>query len=376
MSVTQVKDKSQATKDGKTWYFYQRITLLDGYKKAYKSKKYATKKEAQIAEREFLNSVERHEFNPCDMTWKALYDEFYEYKKDRVKITTMRTYRERDKYFYMLHNIKLNNLNISHYQEWRSFIQKQELSLKTKNSLHKLFKEILNYGMKWHNLNYNSLYMKMEKFTDPNGLPKEMDFYTFEEFQKFINAEDKLKYKAIFETLYYCGLRRGELRGLTWDNIDFANKILSVRKSIINIAEEGGRWQLSTPKTKTSIRDIPMPDILIDHLKILKEEEKTKYGFENNWFVFGDVKPIHQNLLLKRKKAIAKRAELREIRIHDFRHSCASLLINNGANIMIIAKYLGHSKIDETLNTYSHLFKSKMNDVVNLVNNLTKNYKK
>ena len=61
---------------------------------------------------------------------------------------------------------------------------------------------------------------------------------------------------------------------------------------------------------------------------------------------------------------------LKQIRLHDFRHSCASLLINNGANIMIVAKYLGHTKIEETLNTYSHLFKSKMEDIVELMNQL------
>ena len=65
-----------------------------------------------------------------------------------------------------------------------------------------------------------------------------------------------------------------------------------------------------------------------------------------------------------------EKAEVKEIRIHDFRHSCASLLINNGANIMIVAKYLGHAKIDKTLNTYSHLFKNKMDDIVNLMNKL------
>ena len=56
-----------------------------------------------------------------------------------------------------------------------------------------------------------------------------------------------------------------------------------------------------------------------------------------------------------------------KFRIHDFRHSCASLLINNGANITMVAKYLGHTKIDETLNTYSHMFKNKLNDIVNTI---------
>lgn len=60
----------------------------------------------------------------------------------------------------------------------------------------------------------------------------------------------------------------------------------------------------------------------------------------------------------------------KQIRIHDFRHSCASLLINNGANITMVVSYLGHTKIDETLNTYSHMFKDKLNNIVETIDKL------
>lgn len=245
------------------------------------------------------------------------------------------------------------------------------MAIKTKNGFHKLFKEILNYAMRWHNCNFNSMYLKMEKFSDPNALPKEMEFYTWEEFQQFISAEDDIKYIALFETLYFCGLRRGELRGLSWENIDLEEKVLSVRKNVVNEDGDSGYWHLTTPKTRTSVRDIPMPDRLVEHLNEQKENEKKKYGFNKNWFVFGDVNPIHPDVLRKRKVKNAQESGVKEMRIHDFRHSCASLLINNGANIMIVAKYLGHAKIDETLNTYAQLFKNKMEDIVRLMNELT-----
>jgi site-specific recombinase XerD len=70
------------------------------------------------------------------------------------------------------------------------------------------------------------------------------------------------------------------------------------------------------------------------------------------------------------KNKYAKEANVKQIRIHDFRHSCASVLINNGASIMIVAKYLGHSKIDQTLNTYSHLFKNKLDEIVQTLDSL------
>ena len=81
--------------------------------------------------------------------------------------------------------------------------------------------------------------------------------------------------------------------------------------------------------------------------------------------------PITNSRLRDRKNQLCQKANLKQIRIHDFRHSCASLLINNGANITMVAKYLGHTKIDETLNTYSHMFKNKLNDIVNTINKLT-----
>lgn len=105
-------------------------------------------------------------------------------------------------------------------------------------------------------------------------------------------------------------------------------------------------------------------------MKSLKEESKKYYGFNDDWFVFGDVSPIHPDVLRKRKKDNAEKSGLKEIRIHDFMHSCASLLINNGANIVMVAKYLGHTKIDETLNTYSHMFRNKLDDIVNTIDKL------
>ena len=141
----------------------------------------------------------------------------------------------------------------------------------------------------------------------------------------------------------------------------------------MNIDGDGGVWHITTPKTKSSIRIIPMPKVLIRDLCDLYRQESQDNNFDSGWFIAGSDVPIHPDILRRRKNANAKKAGLKQIRIHDFRHSCASILINNGANIMIVAKYLGHTKIDETLNTYAHLFKNKMDDIVNLMDNLEKN---
>lgn len=371
MEIGQV-GKNETTKDGKSWYFYTWVTdQLTGTKKKYKSKKFATKSEAVKAEMEFKLAVDKKEVNITDMTFKDLYESFYSYKQDKVKTTTLRSYRHRVPYMKMLDKIKIRDFNVKHYQEWRAFIAKQPLAVKTKNGYHKFFKELLNYGTKWFDFNFTSIYNKMEKFEDPNAAPKEMQFYTFEEFKQFMSVEQELRYRCIFQILYYCGLRRGELRGLTWDNIDFDRKELSVVKNVVNEDGDKGFWHITTPKTRTSTRTIPLPDCLVNDLRTYKEEcKKHQYGWNIRYFVAGDVNPIHLDVLRRRKKLNAELSGVKEIRIHDFRHSCASILINNGANIMIVARYLGHAKIDETLNTYAHLFKSSMNDVVDMMNKL------
>lgn len=204
----------------------------------------------------------------------------------------------------------------------------------------------------------------MEKFSDPNGMVKEMKFYTPDEFKKFISYEDDLEYITLFKTLYFCGLRLGEISALTWNDIDFEKNTININKAVTYIE---GEYITTRPKTQTSIRTLPMPNSLVENYKELLKESKEYYGFKSNWYVFGKHKPINADKLRHRKNELADKAGVKRIRIHDFRHSCASLLINNGANVMVVAKYLGHSKIDVTLNTYSHLFNSKMEDIVNLV---------
>ena len=98
-------------------------------------------------------------------------------------------------------------------------------------------------------------------------------------------------------------------------------------------------------------------------------------NFKDSWFVFGSELPLGDNALRRRKIRNCNLANIKQIRIHDFRHSCASLLINNGADITLVAKFLGHSKIDETLNTYAHMFQNKLNNIIGIIDNLNDNVK-
>ena len=306
------------------------------------------------------------------MTFKDLYTAFYDYQKDKVKETTLHTYQDRIRYMELLDNIKVKEFNIQHYEAWRKKIMKFKLSNRTRNYIYKFLKTIMNFGTKWYGINFNEVYPKMTNFTDPSEIKKEMEFWTYEEFQKFISVEKNLTYKCLFKTLYFCGLRKGEARALNWNDIDFINNSVKINKGLSDNVN-GKTYIITSPKTLTSNRTLPLPKGLVNDLRKLKDKAMEYTNFKENWFVFGNTVPLGDDAIRRRKNNDCKLAGVKQIRIHDFRHSCASLLINNGADITLVAKYLGHSKIDETLNTYSHMFKNKLNNIINLIDTLDNN---
>lgn len=372
MSINKLKE-NEWTKDGRKWIFQVRYTDLNGCTKKYKSKKYKTKPEAQEAERVFF--LELDKYRPDNnMTFKELYTAFYEYQKDKVKETTLNTYKDRIRYMALLDKIKVKDFNLQHYEMWRKKIMEYNLSNRTRNYIYKFLKTIMNFGTKWYGLNFNQIYPKMSNFTNPNEIKKEMEFWTYEEFNKFISVEDNLTFKCLFKTLYFCGLRKGEARALNWNDIDFINNTVRINKGL-NDNVNKKKYTITSPKTSTSNRTLPLPKDLVSNLKELKEEAMKYTNFEEDWFVFGNSTPLGDDAIRRRKNNNCKTAGVKQIRLHDFRHSCASLLINNGADITLVAKYLGHSKIDETLNTYSHMFRNKLDNIMGLIDKLNDNAK-
>ncbi len=382
MAVYQEFDKNGKlikTKDGRSWVFRVYYIDEDGIRQQKKSKRYMTNKIARDEERNFLNKVEAKELvDKSNWTFKDLYTSYYDYKTniEKVKDTTFDTYYNRAPHLQYLDNIKLSEFSIEDFNKWKKKIDaKPELKCtSTKNDIFKFLKAILNYGSKQLNFDFSNVYKKMTNFTDPNEIPREMEFYTYDEFKHFISFEDDLKYICIFETLYYMGCRKGELRGLTWDKIDFINGLLKIN---IQVPTKYGskEYKFTSVKTKSSIRTLPIPEPLLTHLKSLYEEVKQYKNFNRKWFVFGSKEygydfPIASKEIDERNNYISTLANIKRIRPHDFRHSCASLLINSGANVTIVAKYLGHTKVEETLNTYTHMFDSALDQVLDVINTL------
>ena len=367
ISIRQAKN-NDCTKDGRSWFVDLAYKDLLGKRHRYHSKKFATRREAKDHEAEYKMKIKnQNEFT--DLTFKDLIQEHYQYQQDKVKVTTLSNYRNMMVYLEPLENIKLESFNIRHFEMWRQFMNSKSISTRYKNGVYKYLKALMNFGTKWYDINFVKVYNKMTNFTNPNERKKEMAFYTLEEFQRFLSVETDLKFRCAFQTLFYCGLRNGELRGLTWNDINFNRSTLTINKNIVKVPDHktGKPYTITSPKTSSSYRTIPTPNFLLKDLSDLYNDDANYYGFKDSWYVFGNIDPLAATTLLDRKIKNAFMARVKDIRIHDFRHSCASLLIDSGANITLVAKYLGHSKIDETLNTYSHMYQNRLDTIVNII---------
>lgn len=374
MSVRKLKE-NKITKDGRSWVFIQYSKGLDGKRHQYQSKAYMTESEALQAEKEYLNKYKDVEVNP-HMTLKEAYTIYYEYQKDKIKDSTLKTYRDRIKYMGLLDNVELVNLDWDLYQKWRAQINKTNLCDRYKTDIQKFIKQVINFAEKQWDFNLRKFYNKLEPFKTPGALKKEMDFYEPEEFFKFISVVDDLRYKCFFELLYYCGLRRSEARGLQWKHIDFKNKLLTVSQQVLNPSNSNAstEWYISSTKTEASNRTIPIATTLLNDLAELKKSNERIAKFKQTWFVLGDDVPMATGRMYFYRDKYAEKAGVRRIRLHDFRHSCASALISGSAPITAVSNFLGHSETTETLETYTHMFKKDLANVPKFFDTLEKDF--
>ena len=361
--------KNQWTKDGRKYKYYWNEKDKNGKWKKSFSKAYKTKLDAMNAEREFLNS--KVEFGgDMDMTFGTLTDQYIESQKNKVRRRTMETYLKRRRYFTDFENVKLKDMDGNLYHKFQQDLWNKPIKCSTRNDVQKFLKIILNWGMKMYDINLMKFYKKIEFFKDPNEMKEEKDVYTFEEFQKYITGTTNLNDKAMFEMLYYCGLRRGEARGLQWSDIDWNNKLVSITKQANSVKNCQKYYELTPPKTSKSIRTLPLTDVLYNDLVNLYNEKKKYYGFNDKWFIFGEHDPLTFGMMSRINGRIAKNADIRRIPLHSFRHSCASLLINTGQPVTTVSKYLCHASTKETLDTYAHMFPNNLPDVKNTMDNL------
>lgn len=201
----------------------------------------------------------------------------------------------------------------------------------------------------------------------PNGIQEAQDnkCYTLEEAQQFLELlqdEPPLR-KAFFVCAIYAGLRKGEILGLEWKDIDFETRILSICR-IAEYTVSKGHYT-DTPKTKTSIRSIFMPDEMIMALKERQEEQKKdRESVGDRWKetdrVFTDMEggALGSSSMYNWLVRFCEKTGIRRVSLHSFRHLNATLLISNGVDVKTVSALLGHAQTSTTLNIYSHALKT------------------
>ena len=350
-----------AFKDKKngSWYVQFRYTDWRGERQQKLKRGFATKKEAQAWEREFLMQKQA-DVNMSFESFVALYEKDV---KPKLKLNTWLSKEHiiRTKILPYFKKRKLSEITARDVIDWQNEIRQHTKSSGESYSpdylknVHTQLSCIFNHAIKYYGLQINPAAKAGNMGSEQ---PKEMLFWTKEEYLKFIDAMmDKPMLYYAFEILYWCGIREGELLALTPADFDLDKGLLSITKSYQRL---NGKDVITDPKTPKSVRVVQMPDFLTeeirDYLKSLYKVKPTDRIFEVTKYY------LHHEM-----DRGAKEAGVKRIRIHDLRHSHVSLLIEMGFSAVAIADRVGHESIDITYK-YAHLFPSKQQEMAAKLN--------
>jgi Site-specific recombinase XerD len=333
------KDKKRGT-----WFCKFYYTDWQGVRKAKQKRGFEKQKDAKDWERAFLDKQQE---NP-QMTFSSLVDLYMVDIKNRIYINTYNTKESiiNAKVYPFFGKMQLENIKPTTIRKWQNELINQGYSETYLKTINNQLSAILNYAVRYYGLKENPCHK-----AGPMGKShaQEMQFWTREEYLKFSQSLEDTRIHLIFQILYWCGVRLGEMLALTVSDVDFENNTLFINKSLQRIHKED---VITEPKTPKSNRVIALPKFLSKELQayidlLYKPEAKTRLFKISKSSLSGTMKK-HSALV-----------GIHNIRIHDLRHSHASLLVEMGFSPLLIADRLGHEKVQTTLDTYSHLYPNK-----------------
>ncbi|CCY79394.1 uncharacterized protein BN801_00673 [Mycoplasma sp. CAG:877] len=266
---------------------------------------------------------------------------------------------------YKLNYIKMNVITL-----YYNYLQKQNLSPKYQNKMVGYLKELLTYASDNYNFDRKVLSkINKKRITSiENQQNSEWNFWTYDEFNLFISYVDNEYWSLIFNFMYFTGLRIGEFIALTWNDLNFKNKTLRINKSYTN--KSGNKdIHIVDPKTSNSIREIDLDDNLIDLLTKHYKNESQIYKFQKDMNIFGNIDYIAPTTFARYLDLYIKKANVKRITPHGFRHSHVSLLFHLGCDELEVAERVGDT-VEVIRKTYYHMFPSKKSNTVKALNDL------
>lgn len=376
MAVYNEKDKNKWTKDGRHWYFTCYYTNIQGNKKQYKSKMFLTKQEAEKEELLFLAKRD----NPILVKFDIISLDYFKYMYSSRKESTIYSYeyafkKNIEPYFS---DFYINNINIQLINHWKAETRKKGYKLAYLNKLYVILKEIFDYAIRNYNLESNVVQLsgRFEHVNDEVVSDEDkLRYITHDDFNKFISCIEDITWKTFFIFLYYTGMRKGEIQALTWNDINFNSNEVIVNKTLSVKTRE--LYKITSTKNYIN-RKIKISKTLREQLLLYKDYCKQYSDFKESWFVFGCTRFMPQTTIDNKKHHYFKLSGVKEITIHEFRHSHVSLLINEYVKsgqtdttkfFLMLSNRMGHS-IKVMQETYMHLFPTIQNEIVDLLDNL------
>lgn len=334
-----------------TWYFKTRYKDVFGVNKQKLQRGFEKRKDAIKAEADFLSTMEQT--FTSNSTVHEVYHHNMEHKKLKYSTIRRRNWEYENHIKPAFGSMKIKDITPQHVLSFKLKLESSGLMPSTVFSIYSGLKIILLHAIRFFGLRIDpSMSIKVERKRE-----KTLNFIKREEFDEKVEGISGKNFKEFFKVLFYTGLRVGECRALTWEDIDLEKSQLHVNKSIYSLSNEVG-----TPKTSGSVGYVPLPNHIRDELFKLKEEAKQHYyGFNESLFVFGGFKPYYYAEIFRAFKKMFS-----DIRIHDLRHSYATHLINNKVDIYLVKELMRHENIQMTANTYGHLYVERKHEAMSV----------
>lgn len=354
------------------WYYTGKYRDLLGNRHDYKKRGFRTKGEAKDAEDAFLLKIKGGQGR---IKMKALIDLYHEEMSSSVKASTLYMYGmiERLHIVPVFGNRYIDTIKTTEITRWN-----KERGLKgnkggpysqqyiTNMYLH--MSGLLTFAVNHKFISDNPCHYA-RPYKDPNQVKpiqeSEINFWEVEEYNRFITTIKSEDRKERYDTLFLTGLRIGELLALRWCDLDFTNRKLTVRGTLAPNTRN-----ITSPKTTNSMRTIDLPLRLNEELKARYERCRRIDGFNNEYFVFGDIEPKSVSPVRRYFNIDIENAGVKRITLHGLRHSHASYLLSNPQlSEALVAERMGHS-IEMLRSTYAHIYEKRRTALVDYIENL------
>lgn len=342
---------------------YYWTDYINGKRIKRESKKWKYKYQAQQDYDEFIATKQP----TSDLSFEQLKELYLDYSSLKNKLTTVSKLRyDLDRYATDFYKVKVKKIKPHDLVQWQKNLMKakskkgQLLGNSYLSNLQSTVKRIFRFGLEQGLINHNpALNMIIAKRNEPKII-EQYRILTTEEFEKFEKAIDNIQYRALFNVLYWCGLRMGEAIAL---NIgDYQDTRLIISKSY-----DYYHQTMTTTKTNQNrLVDVPLKCQVV-----LKELLDSYQGldYDERSSLFGLYKRLSPTSIRRRRDAALETSGVHFFKIHELRHSHVSTLIELGFSAFEISKRLGHS-VEMVNNTYGHLFPSKQKAMIDKLNEL------